>query len=96
VVQAARHLVDAGASGFEAQNSCVVWEELCRIADQTRRFAAFSVLSKKHTFIRDDIFNDRRSAYRRTALPRTRAHFVQLASVDTAEKLARELETRRK
>jgi len=95
VVQAARHLVDAGASGFEAQNSCVVWEELCRIADQTRRFAAFSVLSKKHTFIRDDIFNDRRSAYR-TFSHELRTHFVQLASEDTAEKLASELETRRK
>lgn len=44
----------------------ITWNELCQIADQKKTSTAFTVLSKKQTFVRGDIFNHTRSAYRQT------------------------------
>src|SRR4051794_33075213 len=39
----------------------VAWKALLQVADQRSTYTAFTVLEKKHTIIRGDIFNLRRS-----------------------------------
>lgn len=72
--------------------SDIAWNQVLQMADQTHTLTAFSVLSKKHTIIRGDIFNHQWSAYRHTLSHELGHVLCNCASESQAESLADDLE----
>ena len=71
----------------------VAWKALLQVADQRSTQTAFTILEKKHTIIRGDIFNLRRSDYRHT-LAHELGHILGACdSEQVANALAREIES---
>jgi hypothetical protein len=66
----------------------VTWDELCRIADQAKTATAFTVLSKKQTFVRGDVFKHQRSAYRQTVAHELGHVLCGCASEEIADAIA--------
>jgi hypothetical protein len=66
----------------------ISWNELCQIADQKKTGTAFTVLAKRQTFVRGDVFNHARSAYRQTMAHELGHVLCKCASEEIADAIA--------